>query len=169
MTMGSLREVFSVLGEMAAAGVVRRWAVVGAVGALFYAEPTRTYDLDVAILLPGEAGPILSLAPVYSWLAERGFQADAEHVLVHGVPVQFLSGEPPLWREAVDEARSFDYEGLAVPVASAEHLVAMALEAPSARRRERAALLVESGAVDRARLAEIAARHDIAVPEDWLA
>ena len=162
-----LRDVFAVLNEMEGAGVVSRWAVVGAVGALFHAPVSRTYDLDVAVLLPVPSGTILSLGPIYEWLARRGFAAEGEHVRIHGVPVQFLSGDPPLWREAVEESRRFDYEGQTVPVASAEHLVALALEAPSARRRERAALLRESAALDLDRLRSILSRHRISVPEGW--
>ena len=167
MEPGRLRDVFVVLNELESSGVVAGWAVVGAVGALFHAEVARTWDLDVAVLLPDPAGPLLSLSPIYDWLVARGFRAEGEHVRIHGVPVQFLSGDPPLWREALEGARRMEYEGVLVPVASAEHLVAMALEAPSLRRRERAGLLLESGAVDAPKLHAIAARHRLRIPEDW--
>jgi hypothetical protein len=162
----SLRSVFGELAELERSGVISGWAMVGAVAALFHAEVTRTYDLDVAVLLPPSRGKLL-LTPLYEQLRERGFDAEGEHVRIHGVPVQFLAGDPPLWREAIAEARRFDYDGIEVPVAGAEHLIAMALEAPSARRRERAALLLESGAVDRERLRSIVSRYHLRVPEGW--
>lgn len=167
MERGSLRSVFGELAELERAGVISGWAVVGAVAALFHAEVTRTYDLDVAVLLPPSSGKLLLLTPLYDRLRERGFEAEGEHVRIHGVPVQFLSGDPPLWQEAIAEARRFDYDGIEVSVAAAEHLIAMALEAPSARRRERAALLLESGAVDREKLRTIIARYHLHVPEGW--
>ena len=168
----SLQDVFRILDEMQSEAVVERFAVVGAVATLFYAETIRTYDLDVAVLLPAEpslAGTILTLRPVYDWLRERGFRPEREHVRIHDVPVQFLSGDPPLWRDAVESAREFDYEGVKVPVAPPEHLVLMTLEAPSPRRRERGALLVESGAVDRLQLGRLAARFGFSLPEAWRA
>ena len=65
---------------------------------LFYAEPARTYDVDVFILLQAAPAPsLLSLASLYDWARGRGFEVNAEHVLVHGVPVQFLRLTTP-WR-----------------------------------------------------------------------
>ncbi len=39
----------------------------------FYAEPTRTYDLDVFVTLHGEhGGELVSLSSVYEWARGRG-------------------------------------------------------------------------------------------------
>lgn len=167
MERSSLRDVFAVLGRAVDEGIVSNYALVGAVASIFYAEAIRTYDLDVAVTLPRESGLLISLGPLYDWLRAQGFTPEGEHVRMHGVPVQFLSSDPPLWRDAVATARRFDYEGTEVRVAPPEHLVLMALEAPSLRRRERAALLVESGALDRGRLDELAARFGVSLPETW--
>jgi hypothetical protein len=156
----SLREVFAILNQMVNERAVDAYAVVGAMAVLFYAEPARTYDLDVAVALPQASG-VFSLAPVYEWLARHGFAAEAEHVSIFGVPVQFLPGDTGLWGETVSDARLLDYEGEPVRVASPEHLVALALLAPSAKRRERIALLLESQAVDELRLAGILERHGL--------
>ena len=169
MERGRLSEVFTVLSRLVAERVVEGYALVGAVAAIFYAEAIRTFDLDVAVSLSAPRGAILSLAPLYDWLISAGFAPDREHVRIHGVPVQFLASDPPLWRDAVEQARRFDYDGVEVRVAPPEHLVLMALEAPSLRRRERAALLLESGAVDRRALATLAERFAIALPETWRA
>jgi len=169
METGRLRDVFRVLAELVEEGAVREYALVGAVAAIFYAEAIRTYDLDVAVLLPPPTGPILSLTPLYERLRAKGFAPEGEHVRIHGVPVRFLASDTPLWREAVSDVRRFDYEGVEVRVAPPEHLVLMALEAPTPRRRELAALLVESDTVDRTALASLAARHGLALPEAWRA
>lgn len=167
MERNRLGAVFAEIGWLVTEGVIDGYAIVGAVGAIFYAEAIRTFDLDVAVSLPEPDGAILSLTPLYDFLRSRGFPPEAEHVRIHGVPVQFLSSEPALWRDAVETARIFDYEGIPVPVAPPEHLVLMALQAPSLRRRERAALLIESGAVDREKLVALARRHQIPLPEAW--
>jgi hypothetical protein len=49
--MNTLADVFRVLIEMRRDGVVADYAVGGAMAILFYAEPTRTYDLDVFVVL----------------------------------------------------------------------------------------------------------------------
>lgn len=59
-------------------------------------------------------------------------------------------------------------EGPAVVEAAPEHLVALALQAGGARRRERAWQLLEAGAVDRERLRQALTTHAIAaeIPDD---
>jgi hypothetical protein len=157
-----LGDLFRLFDELRAEGAIEQYAVVGAIGALFYAEATPTFDLDVAVLVPQEEGAVLfSLEPLYRALAARGFRAEGAHVPIHGVPVQFLPGDRGLWREVVESARVHDYDGVPVRVATPEHLVAMAYDAPEGRRLERARSLLESVAFDRAALAAILARHGI--------
>ena len=144
----SLKEVFALLNRMVEEKVVDNYAVVGAMAVLFYAEPARTYDLDVAVALPGSS-------------TRLGFTAEAEHVSIHGVPVQFLPGDTGLWGETVKGARLFDYEGETVRVASPEHLIALARLSPTPKRRERMAMLLESTPVDEHHLAEILQRYGL--------
>ena len=66
--MASLKDVFAVLAQMLEGGLLANYAIGGATAVLFYAEPTRTYDVDVFVTLPpGTQPPIVSLAPVYDW------------------------------------------------------------------------------------------------------
>lgn len=138
------------------------YAIGGATAVLFYAEPARTYDVDVFILLQATpASSLLSLASLYDWARGRGFEVDAEHVLVHGVPVQFLPAHNALAEDAVATARTLDYEGVSVRVVDPEHLAALAFQAGGAKRRERAWQLLETGGVDRKRLRALLATHGI--------
>ena len=110
--MSSLADVFQVLNRMRDDGVVADYAIGEATAVLFYAEPTRTYDLDVFVTLHGEhGGELVSLSSVYEWARGRGIRTEAEHLMIEGVPVR---------------------------VVGPEHLVALALQAGGARRRERA-------------------------------
>jgi hypothetical protein len=138
-------------------------------GVLFYAEPARTYDLDVFVLLDEQAEASLTpLAGIYEWARTRGFSADAEHVVMHDVPVRFLPLFSPLVREAVAHARSLSYEGVPVRVVARDYLVVLALQSGGARRRERAWQLLESGEVDREELRRLCTRHGVKVeiPDD---
>ena len=160
--MASLADIFRVLGDMRDEGVVKDYAIGGATAVLFYAEPTRTYDVDVFAQLPSMNQPGLdALAPVYRWAESRGFTVDAEHLLVHGVPVQILPAYNALVVEAIQTARVHDYQGVPVRVVDPEHLIALALQAGGARRRERAWLLLQAGTADRMRLRTILDAHGI--------
>ena len=167
--MSSLKDVFRVLNRMRDERVLGQYAIAGATAVLFYAEPTRTYDLDVFVTVDTAAGdPLAPLSRIYAWAEQQGFQARDEHLMIHGVPVQFLPAYNALVTAAVTTAQVHGYEGEPVRVVDAEHLIALALQAGGARRRERAWLLLESGAVDRKRLREVLTAHAIAVeiPDD---
>ena len=108
------------------------------------------------------------LSRVYEWAREQGFGLQAEHLLIEGVPVQLLPAYNALVEAALATARVHDYAGVPARVVDPEHLVALALQAGGARRRERAWQLLEMGAVDRERLRRILMTHAIAaeIPND---
>ena len=167
--MSSLADVFRVLNRMRDERIVAQFAVGGATAVLFYAEPTRTYDLDVFVILEALGNDVLApLSHVYEWAREQGFGLQGEHLLIEGVPVQLLPAYNPLVEAALSTARVHDYGGVPVRVVDPEHLVALALQAGGARRRERAWQLLETGAVDRERLRRILTTHAIAaeIPGD---
>lgn len=144
-------------------GVIEEYAIAGAMALVFWTEPVATYDLDVLVFLHEENRPIVTLGPIYEWASRRGYGSEAEHVLIQGVPVQFLPSHDELADEAIEKARTLDYEGVPVRVVRPEYLVALYLE-PSARtpkRRERAAALVESGTLDGDLLKELLARFSL--------
>ena len=59
---------------------------------------------QVLVFLPGDEGPVVSLAPIYEWAARRGFPSKSEHVLIEGVPVQFLPAHDELADETIERA-----------------------------------------------------------------
>ena len=90
--MSTLGDVFREINALQAEGVVRDYALGGATAVLFYAEPARTYDVDVFVLMPQASGNLLiSLEPLYEWARGRGFGVQAEHIQAllaqHGIEV----------------------------------------------------------------------------------
>jgi hypothetical protein len=166
--MPSLADVFRVLDGMRTTQLVVDYAIGGATAVLFYAEPTRTYDLDVFIILPHGIDPLRPLAAIYEWSGANGYPSLGEHIVIHDVPVQFLPAHDSLLQEAVTTAREMDYQDIRTRVVDPEHLVALALQAGGARRRERAWQLLEAGQVDRKRLQMVLVKHgiDAKVPDD---
>lgn len=164
MRVASLADVFRVLNEMRSDGVIEDYAVGGAMAVLFYAEPTRTYDLDVFVVLPRSDAALVVLTPAYDWLKAHGFSPEAEHVVIHGVPVQLIPAYNDLVEGAIREARELDYDDVPVRVSPPEHLVALAFQTGGRKRRERAFQLLETADVDRKRLGELLDRHHIERP-----
>lgn len=163
--MPSLADVFRALEEMKAAGVVTEYAIGGAMAALFHAEVTRTYDVDVFVLLPPRPGAIVQVTEIYRWAEQRGFSSQAEHILIDGVPVQFLVADEGLEGEAVAVAETFEYQGAPVRVIRPEHLIALFLRAGSERRRERIGLLLDAEVVDSDTLDDLLVRYNLS--DEW--
>jgi hypothetical protein len=161
--MERFRDALLVLSSMKGEGVIEDYAVAGAMAMLFWAEPVPTYDLDVLVLLPEAPAPIVSLDPIYRWTESRGYAASEEHIVIEGVPTQFLPSPSRLADEAILSAATLDYDGVPVRVVRPECLIALYLE-PSARtprRRERVEMLLELPELNRPLLDEILARHGI--------
>ena len=161
--MASFAAVLRVLNDLKQDRVVEDYAVAGGMALAFWSEPIATYDLDVLVFLPETGGPLISLEPIYRWASQKGYESKAEHVLIRGLPVQFLPTHGDLSDEAIRTARTLDYDGVPVRVVRPEYLVALYLE-PSPRtskRRERAAALVESGALDPGLLKDLLARFNL--------
>jgi hypothetical protein len=53
---------------------------------------------------------LISLSPIYDWLSRRGYKADKEHIIIEGIPVQFLPVYNDLVREAVYNSTGKKYK-----------------------------------------------------------
>jgi hypothetical protein len=110
------------LEDLKRATIIEDYAIAGAMALVFWAEPIPTYDLDVLVLLPEQDTPIVSLGAIYQWASAQGHSVHAEHVVVAGVPVQFLPSHNKLTDEAIETAATLDYQGVAVRVVRPEYL-----------------------------------------------
>jgi len=137
-----------VLNELERAGVIRRYAIGGAVGAIFYMEPFLTYDLDVFVVLPETTGSLLTLAPLYEVLKQRGYAEEGECVSIEGVPVQFLPAYNALVEEALAEARETLYEHTPTRVLRAEHLAAIMVQTGRDKDRQRFSTFLTEAEMD---------------------
>lgn len=156
-----MKQTLQVLNDLETAGILRRYAIGGAMGATFFVEPLLTYDLDIFVLLPETTGGLLTLSPLYEALRARGYSEEAECVNIEGVPVQFLPVYNPLLEEALREAQDIPYEDMMTRVLRAEHLVAICLQTGRAKDRDRVRLLREETDLDMPYLQAILDRHQL--------
>lgn len=147
-------------------GVVSDYAIGGAMAVTFWAEPAATFDLDVFVLLHSPA-TLVSLEGIYSWARQHRYPEQAEHIVIAGVPVQFIPAPDRLAEEAVEAAADLEYDGESIRVIRAEYLIAMYLQpaARTRRRLERVWALLEVARVDRKLLDDVLERHELELPE----
>jgi hypothetical protein len=161
-----VKRTIEVLNELESEGVFSRYAIGGAMGAIFYTEPFLTFDLDVFVVLPPTGGGLLTLAPIYDALRARGYTEKAnECITIESVPVQFLPVYNSLVEEALNHTRDTTYENIPTRILPSEYLVAIALQAGRSKDRDRVRILREQATLDMHLLADILKRHQL--DEKW--
>lgn len=153
------------VNELESEGLLRRYAIGGAVAVLFHAEPVLTYDLDLFVLLPEQAGGLVDLGPLYERLGRMGGTPKGETVELCGIPVQFLPAFNRLIEESVREAVETSVEGVPTRVVGYEHLLAIMAQTGRPKDRERAASLISAKPPDELRLHRILKAHGLS--ERW--
>jgi len=157
-----IQDVIVTLNRMETEGVIKRYAIGGAVGATFYLEPVSTLDVDVFIAFkPQQESIIISPAPIFDYLKRFGCKMEGEYIVISGWPVQFLPANGPLLEEAFDRAVEVDVEGVPARVLTAEYLAAIALQTGRARDKARVLQFIEAGALDSAKFERLLERHQL--------
>jgi predicted nucleotidyltransferase len=131
--------------------VIENYAIGGAIAAIFYIEPFATSDVDVFIPMPVSAGNLLSLSPIYEYLASLGYLPNKEHsesIDIENWPVQFLPAFDELINESLQNAKTFDVDGVRVKVMPPEHLVVIMLRTGRAKDLARVEMFIEQEKVD---------------------
>lgn len=165
--MDNVGKAIAAINDLRREGVVSDYALGGAIAIIFWSEPVATFDLDVFVLQE-QTGPLVSLSTIYAWAAKRGYEEQAEHIVIAGVPVQIIPAHNELASEAVAEAVEMDYDGVPVRVIRPEYLVALYLEgsARTRKRLERVEGLLEAGSVDESKLKSLLERFKLRLPRE---
>ena len=159
-----MEKTLEIINRMEADGVIGRYAIGGAMAAIFYVEPFTTFDLDI-FFEAHVPGRLITMTPVYEYLKAAGYEAEGEAVDIEGWPVQFLPTYNPLVAEAVEQAVEIEFKRTPTRVLSAEHLVAIMLQTGRTKDYARVAKFLEEGVVNVDRLTDILARHQLT--EKW--
>lgn len=157
-----LAEVMRASNGLVAAKLIEDWALGGALAAIYYVEPFATYDADI-FFIPADKGLTAGLPAIYAQLQAQGWQAQREHLLVRGFPVQLLAASG-LTEEAVREAERIEFEGVPAKVFRAEHLVAVAASVGRQKDKARIEQLLQQADIDKTKLERILQRHKLKLP-----
>ena len=145
---------------MVAAGVIRSYAVFGAIAQMRHTAPVGAFDVDVLVDVPESDRPDL-LSPLHDYCRSEGFEVEGEAIRVGAWPLQFIPVFNTLTREATAHAEIADWEGVPLRVVRADYLAVIALEAGRPKDMARILALLESGSVTRGALAQLAGRHGL--------
>ena len=161
-----MEKTLKILNQLEQKGIVNRYAIGGGVAALFYAEPVLTYDMDVFVVLSAKESRLAILSSLYEHLRKLGYREDKEHVVIEGVPVQFIPAYNALVEEAVREAKQVTYKNVKTKTLRPEHLAAVMLQTGRPKDKMRLTLFLQQAKMNRRALTKIINRHGL--KEKWI-
>jgi hypothetical protein len=158
-----MQAVCDTLEQLLQEGIITHYAIGGATAAGFHGEPLATRDVDVFVFLdPPPGSSLVTLDPIFLRLNELGFnEFDEEGLLIHHLPVQFLSAAPGLETEAVEQAMIVKWDNHTLRVMRPEHLAAIALSVGRPKDRARLVYLAELAEFDLPAFRQILTRHQL--------
>jgi hypothetical protein len=166
-----MKETIAIINQMAADGIVGRYAICGAVAAFNYVEVSFTEDLDILVSFEDQARVqttgLVTLGPIFKYLDGKGFtEFKKEGVVVAGWPVQFLPVAKLLDEEGLAEAvttelRVSSETTIQCRILRAEHLMATALDVGRPKDYARIAQFIEAGSFDVSYLRGVLERHNL--------
>ena len=159
-----MKELAQLLNEMRSEGIIKDYALFGAVAQMRYTEPVATLDADVLVGIQA-LDRLDLLGEIYAFCFARGYTTEGESILVGVWPTQFVPTFSPLTQEALEQAETVDFEGTSFRVVGAAHLAVIALSVGRAKDFTRILALIESGSVTRKEISQLAARHALA--KEW--
>jgi hypothetical protein len=158
-----LADVLRAANELISAGLIKDYALGGALAAIYYTEPFTTYDADI-IFIPTDQTLIAGIPAIYSHLRSKGWRIESEHILIKDFPVQFLAASG-LTEEAVREARQIEYGGVSAKVFRPEYIIAIAASVGRHKDLARIEQLMSQTTIDQALLDDILRRYNLKLPK----
>lgn len=157
-----MEKTLRIINQLLEKDIIKRYAIGGGIACLFYVEPTMTYDLDVMVILSSEENPLTPLRPIYDWAKNENFELREEHIVIEGIPVQFLPVYNELIKEAVLNSVQVDFNGVDTFIFKAEYLVAIMLDTYRPKDKIRIIQIIEEVKLDRNLLDIITKKYNLA-------
>lgn len=148
--------VLKIMNRLKAEGIVSDYAIGGGIATLRYTEPFFTQDLDLFVVVKQQTKLVL-LMPIYDRFGELGYQWSGEHLIVEGLPVQFIAADA-LEEEAVKNAAPTRLLGVTTKIFTPEYLIAILVRAGRDKDKIKVAMLLKQTKVNRELLDSILAR-----------
>ena len=155
-----MEKAIKVINELQEKGIINDYAIGGGIAVIFYAEPILTYDLDI-FFTSVEEKKLVSLSPIYNYCREKGYRVDKEHIIIEGLPVQFIPVYNELVQEAVKNAVEKKYKKTKTKTLNPEYLIAIMLQTFRPKDKERMMKLIEETKINNDYLKKILQKHKL--------
>src|SRR6266481_899833 len=158
-----LADILRAANELVSVGLIKDYALGGALAAIYYTEPVTTYDADI-IFIASDKTLSEGIPAINAHLQSKGWRIEREHLLIKDFPVQFLAASG-LTEEAVRNAKRIEYEGVPAKVFRPEYIIAIAASVGRHKDLARIEQLLKHAKIDKMLLDDILRRHDLKLPK----
>ena len=91
ITRLNMKKTLAVINEMVKQGIIKNYAIGGAIGAMFYTESFNTKDLDVFVHPQILASGLVHIGDIHNYLKKKGYSMWQQYFMIEGVPVDFVA------------------------------------------------------------------------------
>jgi hypothetical protein len=167
-----MKQTIQVINQMVSDGIIKQYAIGGAIAAFAYVEASSTDDLDVLVSFEGfetEAkSGLVTMGPIVTYLAKLGYtEWRQEGLVIEGWPVQFLPVSNALTADCLALACETSLEftlgddAIITRILSAEHVIAAALDIGRPKDYNRIFQFIEANAFKSELLSDVLNKHGL--------
>lgn len=161
-----MEKTLQIIEELQQKGLMTQYAIGGGIAAVFYIESIMTFDIDIFFIPAKEDQTLMPLSPIYEYLKNRGYKPEKEHIIIEGIPVQFLPAFNQLVEKAVIESVHTRYKEVNTRVMKLEYLIAIMLQTNRPKDRERVVKAIYDGNPDMAMLKKVLIEFELSTRLD---
>ncbi|MEO0129934.1 MAG: hypothetical protein ABIL02_06820 [candidate division WOR-3 bacterium] len=156
----SVARIFKLINEMHKKGILKDYAIGGAIATIYYTEPFATKDVDI-FFIPPEKNRLILLTPFYDFLLKRGYKTYKEYIMIGNMPIQFIPATDELEKEAIENAILVKYKKIEVKIFRPEYLIAIFLKVYRPKDREKLIKLLDQTKIDKRFLSNILRKYKL--------
>jgi len=158
-----MKNTLKVINQLLHNGIIKKYAIAGGMAQFYYIEPSATYDLDLVVQIKGEENSLHPLEELYGWAKKNNYKIDREHILIEGIPVQFLLAYNGLLHEALCNALEITIFDEPSSIFGAEYLMAIMLQTGRSIDRERFIRFINEADYDKIFLESLVKKFNLEV------
>ncbi|MFN4226877.1 MAG: nucleotidyltransferase [Candidatus Ratteibacteria bacterium] len=159
-----MKKTLEVIIELKNKGLIKNYAIGGAIGVLKWTEPFFTRDLDIFIITEEvQNQKLIVLSPIYEYLKKRGYtEWIGQWIIIEGIPVEFIPTTDALTVESIENAVETEYEDIKTRVMTPEYLIALLLKAGRNKDKIKIEMLLKQAEIDNDKLQKILDKYELA-------
>jgi hypothetical protein len=132
-----MKKTLQKVNELVDLGLIDKYAIAGGIAHFYYIEPSVTYDLDLVVNIPNDENELIPLNDIFSWARANNYTTEGEHIVIEGIPVQFLLSYNNLVIEALENCIEIALFDEKTYILGAEYLMAIMLQTGRPSDKER--------------------------------